>query len=644
MTLSGRLAARRTVAMTGAATLVATVGLTAWIGTASADACPAWTDPKGDSTTGQAGIPLTEDAQMDITAAAVGTVGDSFVIRITTDGLGDSSSDAGDEFGLEFTLAGQEMLAYADRIKPLGVELDVTAAILNFTSDTPNGAATATYDVKSKTVTITGKLTELAKSVGKPVAGQSATGLNAYTSNQVDGLPVTRYDDAPTKLTTTIGTACEMAGGAPAPAPSGSATGTPSASATPTASASPSGSASPTATASPSGSASPTPSGAPPAAAAGLPRAGCFTFADAKGDAPSVVSEANDPDLDLLGLTLQSTPETTKAFLKVDKLGKRPAEAPGHTFSTLFTAGKKLVQIVGTAYDPAQITAVHEGLASVTAPLPVKLNPPTRLSVDGTAVTSTLKVTYDATNSTVIMAIPTAELTKATAGEFDAGKTLTAVLGRASAQYLAASFTVDTTAKDNAAAATPAETWTVGDNACFTSPTTLTNLGATKAQFGDVAKLAVKLADSAGKPVAGQKVTLALPGTTATVTTGTDGVARVAMTVRATAGATTMTAAFAGAGAFDKSALSVPFTVAVEKTVLSAKGAKGAVTATLLDDDKKAVAGQTVTFAQGSVKKTAKTDAKGVAKVSGLKPGQAVKVTYAGLAGKYAATSLNARS
>lgn len=644
--MSTRPLARRAVATVGAASVVAAVGLTAWIGTASADACPAWTDPKGDSTTGQEGIPGTEDAQMDITAVAVGTVADAFVVRITTDGLGDSSSDAGDEFALEFTVAGQSMLAYADRIKPFGEELDVTAAFFNSTTDTADGAATATYDVKTKTVTISGKLTELAKAVGKPVVGQTATKLSAYSSNQLDGFPLLPYDDAPTTLTTTIGTACELGGAAPAPAPTGTATATAAPSASTSPSPAPSGSPSPSST--PSGSPSPSPSGSPttPPAPGGvlMPRAGCFTFADVKGDAASVVSESNDPDLDLLGLTLQSTPDVTRAFLKVDKLASRPSEAPGHTFSALFTAGKKLVQLVGTAYDPAQVTAAHEGLATGTSALPVKVNPPTRLSVDGTAVASTLKVTYDAASSTVIMAIPTAELTKATAGEFAAGKPLTAVMGQASAQFFAASFRVDTTAKDNAATSTAAEAWTVGDNACFATPTVLTNVGVTTAQFSDTAKVAVKLADNAGKALAGQRVSISLPGTSAVVTTGADGVARLTSVMRSAATTGTMTATFEAASGFDKSTMSVPFTVTVEKTSLLATGSRGAVTATLRDDDKQAVAGQVLTFTQGSVKKTAKTDAKGVAKVGGFKPGQTVKVTYAGLAGKYAAATLNARS
>jgi hypothetical protein len=644
--VSSRPFARRAVATVGAASVVAAVGLTAWIGTASADACPAWTDPKGDASTGQEGLPQTQDSQMDITAASLGTVGDSLVATVTTDGLGGSSSDAGDEFGVRFTVAGQTIVAFADRIAPGGAPGPRSAGFLNETSDTSIGAATATYDVAKKTVTITGKLAALATTAGKPVVGQVATGLEAYTATLVYVFPFVPYDDATTTLTTTIGTACELGGGAPAPAPTGTATATAAPSATTSPSPAPSGSPSPSST--PSGSPTPSPSGSPTTPPAPgtvlMPRVGCFTFADVKGDAPSVVSEGNDPDLDLLGLTLQSTPEMTRAFLKVDKLASRPSEAPGHTFSALFTAGKKLVQLVGTAYDPAQVTAAHEGLGSGTSALPVKVNPPTRLSVDGTAVASTLKVTYDTASSTVIMAIPTAELTKATAGDFAAGKPLTAVMGQASAQFFAASFRVDTTAKDNAATSTAAETWTVGNNACFATPTVLTNVGVTTAQFSDTAKIAVKLADNTGKALAGQRVSISLPGTSAVVTTGADGIARLTSVMRSAATTGTLTATFEAGSGFDKSTMSVPFTVTLEKTSLLATGSRGAVTATLRDDDKQVIAGQVLTFTQGSVKKTAKTDAKGVAKVGGFTPGQAVKVTYAGLTGKYAATTLNARS
>ncbi len=652
MSQFGRPAARRTVAATGAATLIATLGLTAWIGTASADACPAWTAPKGDSSTNQAGLPETGDTNMDIVKSSFGTVGDSIVGVITTDGLQANSSDAGDEFGFTFTVAGVAMTMYTDRARfqgqtaPAGFGAD--AGFLDSSTATPKGVVTATYDVKTKAVTLTGKISELAKASGKPVAGQAISALSSYSSNQVDTFPVTPYDDSATKLTTVVGAECEMAGGAPAP--SGSATGAPSASATPsaTASASPSSSASPTASASPSGSASPAPSGPPAAGAAGLPAAGCFTYPDVKADA--VVSPLvggpgpAEADLDLLGITLQSTPEMTRAFLKVDKLATRPSSAPGHSFTAVFTAGKKVVQLVTTGYDPAAFGTAIDTLAGATATAPVSINPQSRMLVDGTRVASTIKGTFDIANSTVTIAIPTAELTKATAGEFVAGAVLTAVVGRSGAQYVATGLTVDTTAAANAAASTAKETWTVGDNACFSSPTTLTNVGAIGAQFGDVAKVAVKLADGAGAPLAGQPIVLSVAGTTATVTTGADGVARLAATVKSTAGTATLTAAFAGAGAFDKSDLTMPFKVALEKTVLSAKGGTGAVTATLLDDDRKPVAGQTVTFTQGSVKRTAKTGANGVAKAGGFLPGQAVTVTYAGLAGKYAAAKTSTRA
>jgi hypothetical protein len=143
--------------------------------------------------------------------------------------------------------------------------------------------------------------------------------------------------------------------------------------------------------------------------------------------------------------------------------------------------------------------------------------------------------------------------------------------------------------------------------------------------------------DAAGAPVAGKPVTFTLDNSKASGTTGADGIAKAALLVKEKAGKRSLVISAEGAST------TVAFTVLVEKTALKAVGGKGGVTATLTDDDKSPVAGQVITFTSGSKKVTAKTDAKGVAKATGLPPGN-VKVAYAGAAGMYAASSTTTKA
>jgi hypothetical protein len=171
---------------------------------ASAADCAAWTDPKGDSTTDQSGQAVLADKQLDIVSAGLGTVGDALVATITTDGLSDSSSDAGDEFQVNFAVGDVVMTMFADRVAVDGVTVNSEAGILDNKSGTPLMPGEATYDLKAKTVTISVKIADVAKASGdKVVAGSTLTKLAAGTSNVVPlaYIPLTPYDDAPTVLT-----------------------------------------------------------------------------------------------------------------------------------------------------------------------------------------------------------------------------------------------------------------------------------------------------------------------------------------------------------------------------------------------------------------------------------------------------------
>jgi hypothetical protein len=64
------------------------------------------------------------------------------------------------------------------------------------------------------------------------------------------------------------------------------------------------------------------------------------------------------------------------------------------------------------------------------------------------------------------------------------------------------------------------------------------------------------------------------------------------------------------------------------------------VTATLLDDDKRAVTGQSIAwYVNGKKVATGKTDSKGRAVYKGAKAGQKVQAKFTGVANKYTAAS-----
>jgi hypothetical protein len=634
-----RLARRRALAASAALAL-GTAGLTALVGTASAAGCASWTDPKGDATTAQEPSGVASDAQMDITAASLRTVGDSLVAAITTDGLSNSASDAGDRYRVRFTVGGQAVTMVVDRIAPpLVGDVDVYAR----TTGVATGEATAAFDAKTKTVTITAKLSEVDKSAGKKVAGQAASALSAETATHVANALSVLYDAAATTSTLLIGDTCDGSA-APAPAPTASASTAPSPSASP--SASPTSSPSPSATGAPS----PAPTGSPSAPSAKvLPRAGCFLFTDATGDARPLNANnpQNDPALDLTGLTVQTTVTHLVAYGTVPGLDTGPsASTDGARWSFRFTHNKHVFTAAASTYNNAPAANVRGGLSQTGqfgANVQLSVDTPPITDPNGRVrtgfVASGLAVDFDLASKVVVWRVPRADIEKY--GEAPlVGSTLTAVDAISATDTGALSSQAD-----QVTAATPeVASYRVGDNSCFATPTQLTSVGATSAQFSDVADVAVRLVDrSSGKPLAGRRVQVTLPGTTAFLTTASDGVARVRATMRTSAGAGTLTASFAGAEGVDKSELSVPFTVLLEKTALLATGSQGSVTATLRDDDRAPVAGATLVLTQGSTKRTVRTDAKGTAKAGGFKPGQPVKVSYAG-DGRYAATSLNARA
>jgi hypothetical protein len=598
----------------GAAVLASALllGAAPFLATSSAAGCPAWTDVAGDSTTDGAPDPSGQmyDPNLDIVKASLLTSADSVTAVIGVKTLNANASDAGDEHHVLLTVAGKDLELYADRgASSNGVKspLGFTAGVFNNTDGTDTAVAAApVYDTKAGTVTVTAKLSELKTAAGVEVAGKAITGLGAETYDSVDALPLFQYDDAtaPAGTTATVGTPC--GGGDPVPVP------------TPT----------PT----------PTPGGPAPD---GFPATGCNTVPDVAGDAHPA-NEAAAPaeqDLDLTGLAMLATGTDVKAFVRIAKLATRPSTTPGHAFYVNFTVGGKAVQLITHAFDPAQLALPQDTVSDTTKTAPVKFAPSTYLSVAGSYVPTGLKATYDTAHSTLILAMPRADMTKALPAFAD-GAQLTALTVRSANSYPElVDLYADSTAAANAAAGTA--TWTVGDNACFgPPPAKLAVVGKTTVQYTDAAALAAKLTDAAGKPLAGRAMKFAIGSVTATATTGPDGIAKAALNPNVTAGAYSLVTSFAGDSAAAKADLTAPFTVTPETTrlVLSVtkNGSKRVVTAKLLDDDGHAVSGQTVSwYVNGKKVSSAKTNAAGAVTFATAKPTQTVMAEFLAVAGKF---------
>jgi hypothetical protein len=595
-----RLPRRLVVGLTSAALLGGVVGVVPLLGSASAAGCPTWTDTKGDAMwheplAGQADpTGATADAQMDIVSSTLGSVGDSLVGTITSDGLSDSSSDLGDEFGFDFTVAGVELNFYADRSSPQGAPLmEGTAGILG-----PNveGEATVTYDVAKKTVTIKAKLTEVAKAAEKAVANQSVTAISSYTKDTIPlvplgfGQPLIEYDRSTTPLTTVMGADC--AGGS-TPAPTG------------------------TTTTSPSPSPSPTTTTPPPVAGTlfDQPRKNCFLYKDASGDAdPTPIGADPEDSLDITTVNLKSPTGQLQFFVGITD----PAAATfplftGSVYEVAFTVGGKAVTLTASADGPAEATVA--GAAN-------------------TVIKATAKI--DAAKKNVVFTVPLDGLSTATATTIAKGTAITGTAITTSADSPLGAQEADT-----AAGTTDAQkTYAYGDNACFLPPPGVITLDTDPSgQYSDVTELFATLNDADGSPVQNATVTAVLTGGKAiSAKTDNDGIADLKLPLLVPAGAKTLTVAFAGDGVVGPAKATKTFTVALEKTLLKAVASRGGATATVIDNDKHPVVGRYVTFTIGTTKRLVKTNSRGVAVLTGLKKGTAVKVAFLAVKGYYLGT------
>ena len=573
-------------------------GLVPLLGSAHAAACPSWTDARGDASTAE--FPPTAIAtgsdNLDVVGATLSTPNGALTAAIQVAALNSLPEDMGDEFALNFTLGGKSMLVYSDRDAAF-----VSAGILNSTADL-TGDGSATYDTAKDVVTITVPAAEVDKALGSAAAGKVATGLHVSTWNQLVGLPLVSYDQAaaPAGTTFAIGSACGSGSG-PAPTPTASPT-------------------------------------TPPVTGPG-PAAGCFDFSDPKGDAPPVTLAAtavsNDADLDILGVAYNLTADKFTTYIKIDKLATRPANAPGHTFYSDFTYNKLAFSIFAASYDPSAIGTARNTGASSGAPLAPTAQFRVAASYKADVI---VDAKFDIPNSMVTLTVPRAALDKYAGVPFADGSEMTLVKARSNADFGGITPAGgDTTGNAESKLV-------VGSNKCFGPPAaTLLNVGKTKVQYTDAAAVAAKLTSSTGQGLAGKTVTFPVGAAKTTARTGSDGVARAALNPGLVAGTYSLVTSFAGDAAAGKVTATTPFTVTAEATKIALSVAKSGsnrtVTAKLLDDDGRPVAGQTVVwFVNGKQVASAKTTSAGVVTLKTAKPTQTVMAQFAAVAGKYTAS------
>lgn len=379
-----------------------------------------------------------------------------------------------------------------------------------------------------------------------------------------------------------------------------------------------------------------------------FPRAGCTrAVTDGPGDGkyqlqsnPAVPrpSDTNVPPLDILGLALGTTETDFKVYLQVANLST--------PFDQTETAYQWDVSFETT--DGAVVTLATRKL-NTTYNSANNLQPtspgsyPKGSFVIGTSTGSFSQVfqEQDTAKNTIVFKIALSELQKAFPSGMTLGTSELKKISATSAAYMPHSPSVSKRA-DTVATET---TYVVGDSYCFGPPPALLSAFSTKTvQFSDTTTLTATLKSEAGDALAGKAVEFRVAGETAVLrgTTNGSGVATVSYKPTITASKPKVTVSFAGDADHGKSTLVGEVIVAAEKTAFNAlavarpTATTRKVTATLLDDDKKAVAGQKVdVYVNGRKVTSLTTNSKGQVIYSGAKPTQSVYVKYAGLSGKY---------
>jgi hypothetical protein len=600
-------------ALTGASLVLAAGGVALAAGEGGglglpAAACNTYTDPGGDGvafSTAPVPSPIPTDAGLDILGVVLGTSATKVATYVRVDDLINAPEFAeGDTWTVGFTAKGKAVTVTVERGDAQPV---VDATIGAYSEVTVGGAAVTSvphdvvYDETNDFVIISLDRAKLEAALGGALAGTSLTALSAESGTRYV-FPTAVADQAAAPAGTAFAVdsnPCFAGGGTPGPTPT------------------------------------PEPSEEPEEEEPGeeepeeeepvdpflpQPRAGCFLFKDAAGDAyPGIAplsSPESDPDLDLTEVSLKSGISALEVFAKVTDLGASPSIPifTGHSFSTSFSIGGKAFSVQALGTGPATSTPAS---MSATAKL-------------------------DETANNVVFTIPLDDIETVLGAPLTAGTAITNLTVVSNASNPLGDFDGDT-----AAGATPAEkTHPFGNNACFMPPAgKLTLVAPASGAFSDKVTVVATLLDSEDEAVEDARVVLKAPGQAdLSATTSDAGKATFVLPLTASARSIVLSAIFAGNPTVGAAGAGQPFTIKSETTLLKAVAGKGTVTATLTDNDKTAVAGKTVVFTVGKKVTKVVTNAKGVAVLKKQVKGSTVKVAFAGVKNFYvAAKSVSAK-
>lgn len=591
---------RRAIALVASSGLLLG-GLAVAVGASAAAPCPTYTDVAGDSAyVAPVGTPdgdalFNPDDDTDVLDVSHSVDAGVFTSTVHVTALGDSGPyfNFADRFQTAFTVATKAVTLTVDRDyteSAVDGSDPVIEGVLAVGGTATTAKVTVTTDYKANAVTAAVAVADLEKAVGAPLAGLPFSAMSAAASVVVtpSALPVSgsRPVDtatAPATASYVFGGSCS--GGAPTVTPTGTPTPTP----TPT-------------------------SSAEGPVVFDQPRKDCVAFKDPAGDAdPSPVGAFSEDALDITQVNLKTAADGLQVFVKLADLGAALTPVySGAVYGASVTVGGKVVAVSAGADGPATATVAGK---------------------DSTDVKATAKL--DAKASNVVFTLPKAGLEKVTGTVLKAGTAVTATTASTAADTDLGPFDAD-----SATGTTPQEkTYAYGDNTCFMPPPgALSFSGATAGVYSDTAKLVVSLVDEDQAVVPGATIALTLSGQKALkARTNAEGDAVFALPVTVAAGARTLTASFIGNADVGAVSLARSFAVKAETAVLRAGGAKGAVTATLTDNDRTALRNQVVAFTVGSRVTKVRTDSRGRATLTGLARGTTAKVSFAAVKGYYSA-------
>lgn len=369
-------------------------------------------------------------------------------------------------------------------------------------------------------------------------------------------------------------------------------------------------------------------------AAPPVPRDGCATVTDAADDA-GYLGTPNDPDLDIVSVVLASPPGKLRAYIKVADLGY-PTLGAGHQFQAQFKIDNKDFEFFASESDAAPL---HEAGSIMLPTLEgVRYN--------GVLITDAkVDAVFDDKTSTVILTTDRAPIEAAAKASLADGT----VLQNANAQTLV-NYVYTMMPADKATAAEEANrTYVVGDNACFAPPEGRLALTLpTSVVSGHTAVVGGTLTNAAGTAVAGKNVMLSVAGKTAQVTSGADGKFSASFAITSNAGSYPVTATWAGDDTLSTATASGTLAVTIQPTsttlAQTVSGTTVTVKSTLLNDLRKPVAGQSVTwYVDGKAVATHRTDSAGRTSLRTVK-GKTVKAVFNGVRNRYGASSASRRT